>query len=155
MVAERAVDAPHTLSTYLRLLGHDVVGLQDTAALAFCVEEVRPQILVLDLALTGLEAEPVTTAVRRSTWGRHLHCIALSGWGERVDTHAVRRAGFSMHLIRPVSISRLTEMVLKCRTRKPPAPPVHPAAFRYAAAVKPAAGRHIALHHLPAQTADN
>lgn len=155
LVAERPVDAPHTVSTYLRLLGHDVVELQDAAALAFCVEEVRPEILILDLGLAGIEAEPVSTAVAGSSWGRHVHRVALSGWGERVDTRTMRRAGFSMHLVRPVSISRLTEMVLKCRNRKPLAPAVSRAPLRYAAAIKPAAGRHLPLLLSTAQSADN
>jgi len=39
----------------------------------------------------------------------HLRCIAVTGYGQETDRARSRRAGFELHLVKPVDLSRLLE----------------------------------------------
>ena len=58
--------------------------------------------------LNGLEA---TRQIRQEPWGKAVKIIALTGWGQDDDREQSRNAGCNGHLIKPVALDELNEMI--------------------------------------------
>ena len=83
----------HTAST--GLLGVDVVT------------EARPDVALVDIGLPELDGFEVAKRLRQDPKLDKLLLIALTGYGQREDREAARRAGFDTHLVKPVDFDAL------------------------------------------------
>jgi CheY-like chemotaxis protein len=53
----------------------------------------------------------VCRAVRREPWGREVLLVALTGWGQDEDRRRAAEAGFDRHLVKPVDLPVLSELL--------------------------------------------
>jgi CheY-like chemotaxis protein len=58
----------------------------------------------------------VAMKTRRSTWGDGIVLIAITGWGQSEDKRLSREAGFDIHLVKPVTASRLHALLAELKT---------------------------------------
>ena len=58
--------------------------------------------------LNGLE---LAARIREQPWGAQTRLIALTGWGQPDDFRRSERAGFDHHMVKPVELSRLQELL--------------------------------------------
>ena len=49
--------------------------------------------------------------LRQQQWGAKLFIVALTGWGQESDRRRTKEAGFDHHLIKPVEMSVLTQLL--------------------------------------------
>jgi signal transduction histidine kinase/ActR/RegA family two-component response regulator len=103
LVVDDNEDAATLIAQLLKLAGQDVrtATCGDEALLA--AAEQHPEIVFLDLAMPGLSGYETARRLRQEPWGRDVTLIALSGWGQRRDRARTAEAGFSAHLVKPVS----------------------------------------------------
>jgi CheY-like chemotaxis protein len=104
-------DHPDTATVLTRLLGeagHDVrAGAGMDAALAAC-DQRTADVLMCDIGLPGHDGWELLARVR----GRHaLRATALTGYGTADDVEHSRRAGFDLHLTKPVDVATLRAAV--------------------------------------------
>jgi CheY-like chemotaxis protein len=45
--------------------------------------------------------------IRQQPWGKAIRIVALTGWGQDQDRKNTREAGFDAHLVKPVDLSAL------------------------------------------------
>jgi signal transduction histidine kinase len=107
LVVDDNEDAAALIALLLRFAGQDVRTASDGAEALATAAEQRPDVVFLDLAMPGLNGYETAQRLRQEPWGRDLTLIALSGWGQRRDRARTAEAGFSAHLVKPVSEAQL------------------------------------------------
>jgi len=91
-----------TLSELIRLQGHDVVTVYDGEAAVAAAQQIRPNVVVLDIGMPGVDGYEACRRIRAESWGRDIPIIALTGWGQANVSVMTREAGFTRHLLKPV-----------------------------------------------------
>jgi PAS domain S-box-containing protein len=104
-------DAAESLAELLALLGHETSTAHDGVAALDMAERLRPSVVLLDIGLPGMSGHDVARAIRREPWGADMLLIALTGWGQTEDRTRSRRAGFDHHLVKPLDLSQLEELI--------------------------------------------
>jgi two-component system CheB/CheR fusion protein len=80
------------------------------------MEEFKPDVALLDIAMPGLTGTEVAMRVRQQPWGRDMLLIAATGWGTEPDRQRSMDAGFDDHLVKPIKLDELTKR-LSARAR--------------------------------------
>jgi signal transduction histidine kinase/CheY-like chemotaxis protein len=95
-------DAAETLADVARLWGHEVQTAPDGASALRLLREFRPQIVLLDISMPGMDGYEVARRVRSCPELGPVSLIALTGHGQEQDRRRSLEAGFDHHLIKPV-----------------------------------------------------
>ena len=103
LVVDDNEDAAHTLGLLLELSGHTVSFAHDGEQALASANELRPDIVLLDIGLPKLNGYAVAQGIRRESWGEKMILIALTGWGHEDDKRRALDAGFNYHLTKPVN----------------------------------------------------
>ncbi|MDB5954896.1 ATP-binding protein [Ramlibacter sp.] len=111
LVVDDNQDAADTLRMLLDLLGAQArVAHEGEGALAL-FESFAPEAVLLDIGMPGMDGYQVARALRQ----RHPHwrgaLIALTGWGQENDRRKGQEAGFDHHLVKPVDVAALQELL--------------------------------------------
>jgi PAS domain S-box-containing protein len=111
LVVDDNVDAARSLALLLGMVGHRVrVAHEGNAALA-AVQVSRPQVVLLDIGMPGMDGYEVARRMRAMAGGDALRLIALTGHGQPEDRQQARAAGFDQHLVKPVTLEALTAVL--------------------------------------------
>jgi PAS domain S-box-containing protein len=111
LLADDNLDAAETLAELLRMDGHTVHTASDGVRAASLALQLRPDVLVLDIGMPGLNGYEVARRVRAQPWGREPLLIAATGWGREDDREKARTAGFDMHLTKPFDPLHLAALI--------------------------------------------
>jgi len=79
-----------------------------------------PDVVLLDLALPGMDGWEVAKRLRGRTWEKKPFLIALTGYGGEEDRRRSLEAGIDLHLVKPVEpdfLRRVLERFYQCRLR--------------------------------------
>ncbi|MCL7421260.1 MAG: PAS domain S-box protein [Methylobacter sp.] len=107
LVVDDNRDAAQSLSLLLNTVGHAVsLAYDGHAALETALAE-RPEVVLLDIGLPGMDGYAVARALRQHPALGTTHLIALSGYGRQVDREQARKAGFNGYLTKPVDFDEL------------------------------------------------
>lgn len=113
LLVDDSVDAAEALSMLLETLGHEVRTMHDgTSALAI-VDEFRPEAVILDIGLPGMDGFALARELRKRPSTRDVLLIALTGYGGDEDRLRARAAGFDHHLVKPVSFVDLEDLIAR------------------------------------------
>src|SRR5205807_1659935 len=82
IVVDDNVDAASTQAALLRILGHEVEVAYDGEAALEKAREFRPEIVLLDLGMPGMDGFEVARRLRASKEGRRVKLVAQTGWGQ-------------------------------------------------------------------------
>jgi two-component system CheB/CheR fusion protein len=75
------------------------------------IQELQPDVALVDIGLPELDGLEVASQLRRDPRNRDLYLVALTGYGQREDREAARRAGFDTHLVKPVDFDALLALL--------------------------------------------
>jgi signal transduction histidine kinase len=113
LVVDDDPDNAASLSMLLRTLGHEVHSVHTgRAALAFNSRN-RFDVAIIDLGMPQPDGFEVARTIRASPFNAASLLIALTGHGQDEDFRASRMAGFDHHLVKPVDLKTLTELLAK------------------------------------------
>lgn len=82
----------------------------DARCTVAAVEAFCPQVAILDLGMPDMSGFEVA-ALLRSTLSNPPALIALTGYGQPGDRRRTEAAGFSAHLVKPVEIRALLDLL--------------------------------------------
>jgi len=108
------IDGAESLARLLRYKGHVVRVVYDgpsalEAALAF-----RPEVVLMDIGLPlGMDGHEVAQRLRTLPEMQKTLFVALTGYGQEEDRVRSSQAGFAAHLIKPVDLNALQELLAK------------------------------------------
>jgi PAS domain S-box-containing protein len=102
LVVDDNVDAATTLEVLLRSLGHETRLAHDGMAALGIAREFRPEVILLDIGMPGLDGYEVARRLRAMNLGQTFRIVAITGWGQEADRTRSKEAGFDLHLVKPV-----------------------------------------------------
>ncbi len=89
----------------------DVRVSYDGASALKTVESFRPQVVLLDLDLPGMDGYEVAKILRDQSGTSGISIVALSGWGQEEDRRHSHAVGIDHHMLKPVNIRALTDVI--------------------------------------------
>jgi PAS domain S-box-containing protein len=111
LIADDSRDGADSLAYILRAAGHDVTATYDGRSAIEIAGESRPDVVLLDIGMPEVSGYDVAKAIRRESWGRGMRLIALTGWSQADHRRRSLEAGFDDHLVKPVEIDVLEEVL--------------------------------------------
>ena len=111
LVVDDNVDAAESMATLLSLEGHEVRTATDGLEAVRAAEAFRPDVVLLDIGMPGIDGYEVARRIRREAWGTAMRMVAVTGWGQSGDRQRTHEAGFDVHLTKPVELDHLRELV--------------------------------------------
>jgi len=104
----------HHLDVQLSARGYTVV-LADSAEVGMqALEELTPDLVLLDIGLPEIDGYEVARRLRRST-RRHVRLVAVTGYGADSDRRHSREAGFDEHVVKPVMPETVAGIIERAR----------------------------------------
>ncbi len=97
----------------LNLLGNDVVEVHDGPSAIEIARTFRPNFVLLDIGLPGMDGYQVASALREDTAYKDTIIIAVSGYNQDEDRRRSRAAGFDHHLVKPVDFDLLLPLIAR------------------------------------------
>jgi CheY-like chemotaxis protein len=121
LIVDDNIDAAATLSLLLQLGGHTTAIAHDGLEALQAAAEFKPDIVLLDLGLPGMDGYEVARAIRRMPESGNPVLVAVTGWGTPEDRVQTKQAGFDEHLTKPVDISMIELLLRSLPARVPSA----------------------------------
>ena len=119
LVFEDNADAAESLRGILTNAGYSV-SVEATGCSAIeAIRRFRPDMVLCDLGLPGRDGYAIAADIRSDRELSHLPLIAISGYGTVDDQARSRRAGFDLHLTKPVPPSLLLSAMSRHGAREP------------------------------------
>jgi len=111
LVVDDNKDAAYTMAMLLRVLGSEVQIANDGATALASIESYRPDVVLLDIGMPGMDGFEVARRIRQRTEFDNIVLIALTGWGQTEDRNRTHAAGFNHHLVKPADIAVLQSLL--------------------------------------------
>jgi CheY-like chemotaxis protein len=108
------------LSKWLRGLGHEVEVAFDGMQAIEAAETFRPDIVLLDINMPGLDGYETAQRIRRQSWGREMVLVALTGYGTQEDRSRIKEV-FDAHLVKPLVYKQVAALLASYSTSAVPA----------------------------------
>ena len=113
LVVDDNFDAAEITGELLEAQGHAVRVAHDAAAALAAVDELAPDVALVDIGLPDTDGYELARALRQRVAGIRL--VAITGYGQPGDRRRSSEAGFDAHLVKPVSIEELEAVVRRAR----------------------------------------
>jgi two-component system, sensor histidine kinase len=102
LVIDDNADAAETLAMLLEAHGHETQQAHDAQAGLEVASEFHPQAVFCDIEMPGMNGYDVATRLRNDPRIAPALLVAVTGRGAREDRQRSMRAGFDVHLTKPV-----------------------------------------------------
>ncbi|HSC62747.1 MAG TPA: PAS domain S-box protein, partial [Caldimonas sp.] len=111
LVVDDNGDSAESLALLLSLAGHETHVAHTGPEALDRADALRPDAVLLDLGLPGLNGYEVCRRLRAAAWAREIPIVAITGWGQADDRQRSKDAGFDGHLVKPVVFGELTALL--------------------------------------------
>jgi len=111
LLVEDNDDVREALRLWLENEGHRVAVAASGPAAVEAAARVRPDLVLIDIGLPGLDGYEVARRLRADAATRGAFLAALTGYGEPEARRRAAEAGFDAHLVKPVDESKLARLL--------------------------------------------
>lgn len=111
LVVDDNVDSAESMALLLGLEGHEVQITYDGPSTLNLVRTFRPQVVLLDIGLPGMNGYEVAQQLRHDPEMPKIILIALTGYGQAEDRKRSQEAGFDHHFTKPVDHDQLASLI--------------------------------------------
>jgi CheY-like chemotaxis protein len=113
LVVEDHEDTAATMGLLLGLFGHVVQAAPDGQVALELAQADPPDVVLLDLALPGMDGYQVARRLREQAGRRRPLLVAITGYGREEDRQRSREAGIDLHLVKPVDSELLAKILAR------------------------------------------
>jgi CheY-like chemotaxis protein len=111
LVVDDNADALESLSRIVTHMGNEVRRAHDGLEAIDVAREFRPDVVLMDLGMPRLNGYEAVRRLRQEPWAREVTIVATTGWGQDEDRRRTADAGFDRHLVKPIDITSLREVL--------------------------------------------
>jgi signal transduction histidine kinase len=111
LVVDDNEDQVQSLALLLKLLGHQVESARDAAGAVATAKAFAPDLALVDIGLPVVNGYEVARQIRKLPGLEKIVLVAQTGWGQEEDRRRSHEAGFDQHLVKPVEIERVQELL--------------------------------------------
>lgn len=111
LVVDDHHDGADTMAALLQAAGHGVTVAYDGVQALAAAEQLRPQVVLIDIGMPRLDGCAVAAAIRAQDWGAAPYLIAVTGWGQAEDRQRTSACGFDRHLVKPIDPDQIVQML--------------------------------------------
>ena len=111
LVIDDNADAALMMTMLLKLKGYEAHSRTSGRAGLEAADVLQPRAILLDIGMPDLDGYATCELLRAQTWGKDIVVIALTGYGQGEDRQRTQQAGFDAHLVKPVDVEALTELL--------------------------------------------
>jgi len=101
-----------TMGWTIEIMGHDVRTAGNAEAAIAEAKSYRPHVVLMDISLPGMSGYDLCRAMQTDPEMKNTLFIAQTGWNEAEHRRLSREAGFSHHLVKPVDMIRLEQLLV-------------------------------------------
>jgi CheY-like chemotaxis protein len=128
LLVEDDVETAESMALLLRCFGHWVeLATDGPGALAMALRS-PPDVVLLDLSLPGMDGWALARHLQEQRWLKTPFLIALTGHGSAEDGRRSTDAGIDLHLVKPVDIDFLHDILERFHRIVMPIPETPPGA---------------------------
>jgi PAS domain S-box-containing protein len=111
LVVDDNKDQAESVAILARMSGHDVRTAHDGPTALQATDDYRPDVLLLDIGLPGLDGYEVAKRIREHPTRKNIVLVAMTGYGQETDRQRSQEAGFDHHLVKPVDFGKVREIL--------------------------------------------
>ncbi|MBI2768889.1 MAG: PAS domain-containing protein [Burkholderiales bacterium] len=111
LVVDDNTDAGESLAELLRMVGYQTITVPHAQAALDLLGSFVPQLALLDIGLPGIDGYQLARLLRADPRAAGMRLVALTGYGRENDRARALAAGFDEHLVKPVNIDRLLQVM--------------------------------------------
>ena len=111
LVVDDNVDTVTTLALLVQESGHDVRTVYDGSSVLETALDYRPNVVLLDIGLPGLNGFEVAKQLRRQPALQNVVLVAMTGYGQESDRQRSQEAGFDHHLVKPGDFGKVLQIL--------------------------------------------
>jgi CheY-like chemotaxis protein len=100
-----------------KLGDHQVESTLDGPTALVKIREMHPDIVLLDIGLPEMDGYQVAKTIRKIHEFDDILLVALTGYGQTEDHKKSKEAGFDKHLVKPVEVSLLRQLLSEIPAR--------------------------------------
>jgi CheY-like chemotaxis protein len=100
------------LAEGLRSVGYLAEVAHDGPSGLLAARAFRPAVALLDIGLPVMDGYQLVARLRAEELGQ-LRLVAITGYGQDADKARARDAGFDEHLVKPVDLDRVLDVVTR------------------------------------------
>jgi PAS domain S-box-containing protein len=113
LVVDDNADAAASLALLLKFSGHEAHVAHDGEAALRLAETLRPDAVLLDVGMPGMDGYEVARRLRQRPGMDNLVIIAVTGYGAETDRRRARAAGFDHHLTKPIELASVADLITR------------------------------------------
>jgi CheY-like chemotaxis protein len=111
LIVDDNADALASLSMVVRALGSETYDARDGLEAVESASNLRPDVILMDIGMPRLNGYDAARRIRQEPWGHEVLMVATTGWGKEEDRRRSKEAGFDLHLVKPIDISAVQEVL--------------------------------------------
>ena len=111
LIVDDNQDASDTLGTLLETLGATVRVAHTGRQALDVLDEFGPDSVLLDIGMPDMDGYEVARRIRANAKHAEVLLIALTGWGQEGDQRMAQLAGFDHHIVKPLRLEKLRELL--------------------------------------------
>jgi len=119
LVIDDNVDATVLVTILLKLKGYEVDSRKNGMDGIRAAEAMRPAVILCDIGMPGMDGYETAQLIRQQPWGKSIPLIALTGYGQQEDKQLAKDAGFDGHLVKPVNVKDLIQLIDELLSKTP------------------------------------
>jgi CheY-like chemotaxis protein/two-component sensor histidine kinase len=111
LVVDDQADVADSIAMLVQSLGGEAHMASDGPAAIAAIEELKPEIVIADIGLPGMDGYALAREIRELPLGKSLILAALSGWGGADVRDRALKAGFDHFFGKPISVESLAKLL--------------------------------------------
>jgi len=113
LIVDDNADSAEMFAAALTALGFDTrIALDGPSALDIA-KAFQPDVALLDIGLPVMDGHELARRLHSEPWERPIRLVAVTGYGQPGDRLASTDAGFDAHLVKPVDVAELAQLVTR------------------------------------------
>jgi two-component system CheB/CheR fusion protein len=119
VLVEDNEDSREMMCIVLESMGFEVQTATNGEEGAELIERVLPTVALVDIGLPLVNGYQLARRIRAKKELSGVFLVALTGYGQPADRENALEAGFDEHLVKPLTVERLTQMFSSAREQPP------------------------------------